>query len=75
MNASLIGKFLLMAGGAFIILWAVFLIAGKIPFTGKPPGDILIKRKNLAVYFPLATSLLLSVVLSTVMMIINSFRK
>lgn len=46
--------------------------ADKIPFVGKLPGDIFIKRKNLTIYIPLATSILLSILLSVILYI---FRK
>lgn len=39
-------------------------VVGKVPFIGRLPGDILIRRGNFTFYFPLATSILLSVILS-----------
>ncbi len=53
----LIGIVLLIAGAAFYFLKG-------IPFLGKLPGDILIKKENFTFYFPLATSLLLSLLLT-----------
>jgi hypothetical protein len=53
----LIGAVLLVAGAA------LYFLKG-IPFLGKLPGDILIKKENFTFYFPLATSLLLSLLLT-----------
>ncbi len=51
--------------GLIIFLFGVFLfLVGKIPFFGKLPGDILIQKKNLLIYFPLTTSILLSILLT-----------
>jgi hypothetical protein len=54
------GLILVLAG----VMWDVF---GRAPFWGRLPGDILIRKKNFTFYFPLATSLLLSAVLSLVL--------
>jgi len=65
------GKILVFSG---IILTAVgifFIFAGKIPWFGKLPGDIYIKKENFTLYFPLATSILLSIALSLVMFFIG----
>ena len=47
-----------------IFALALFMLAGKIPWIGKLPGDITIQRKNFTLYFPLATSILISIVLT-----------
>ncbi|WP_279384257.1 DUF2905 domain-containing protein [Geotalea toluenoxydans] len=41
--------------------------AGKIPWLGRLPGDIYIKRENFSFYFPLATSILVSLLLSLIL--------
>ncbi|VAX32121.1 hypothetical protein MNBD_NITROSPIRAE02-214, partial [hydrothermal vent metagenome] len=58
-----IGKFLIITGLIIIVLGAILMLAGKVPFLGRLPGDIIIERKNFTFYFPLATSIILSVVL------------
>ncbi len=58
------GKIFLLLGVVFIILGGLLTLAGRIPWLGRLPGDIVIERKNFTFYFPLATSILLSVVLS-----------
>jgi len=42
---------------------------------GRLPGDLLYRRKNTTIYFPLATCLILSLVLSLVLYLINHFRR
>lgn len=65
------GKFFILLGAAFLLIGIVLALLGKWPgsgsglsWFGKLPGDILIKRENVTLYFPLATSLLVSVALS-----------
>ncbi len=64
MDTNSLGKILLVFGGILIGLGVFFILFDKIPFLGKLPGDIYIQRKNFSFYFPLATSLLVSVILS-----------
>ena len=47
------------------------MLSGKFPFIGNLPGDISIKRDNFSFYFPLTTSILLSILLSFIMWLIN----
>ena len=64
-------KILIFVGGIFIFAGVLLLFLGKIPGVGRLPGDILIKRENFTFYFPLATSILLSVILSLIFYFIN----
>jgi hypothetical protein len=59
-----IGKLILAAGVVLLVVGALFMLAGKTPWIGKLPGDITIQRKNFTLYFPLATSILISIVLT-----------
>jgi len=61
---SQIGKMLILFGGVLVLVGVVLLSFGKIPFLGKLPGDIIIQKKNFTFYFPIVTSLLLSLVIS-----------
>ncbi|MCX7927727.1 MAG: DUF2905 domain-containing protein [Candidatus Omnitrophica bacterium] len=61
-----LAKILIILGSVIIILGLVLLVAHKIPFLGRLPGDILIERKNFTFYFPLTTSLLLSLLLTII---------
>ncbi|MDD5565314.1 MAG: DUF2905 domain-containing protein [Candidatus Omnitrophica bacterium] len=64
-----IAKILIVFG--VILLIAGFLIGliGRVPFLGKLPGDIYIQKKNFSFYLPLATSLLLSILISLILRI------
>lgn len=75
MNLGLIGKALVVAGTAFVLLGVAFIVFGKLQFVGKLPGDILVKKENFTFYFPLTTSILISVILSAVLILISYFRK
>ena len=59
-----LGKFLIVAGGLLVGVGVLFLLGGKLPWLGRLPGDIVVQRENFSFYFPIATSILVSVVLS-----------
>lgn len=63
------GRFLIITGLLIALAGAVIVVSPRIPWLGKLPGDILFRRGNFTVYFPLATSLLLSVILSIILWI------
>lgn len=64
---SEIGKLLVLVGFLIIIIGILLTFAGKIPFIGKLPGDIVIERKNFTLYLPIGTSILLSIILSLIL--------
>lgn len=59
-----IGRLLFFAGLVCAAVGALIFLAGKIPGLGRLPGDIIVQRKNFTFYFPLATSILISLVLT-----------
>jgi hypothetical protein len=59
-----LGKILIVAGVILLCAGTFFIVAPKVPFLGKLPGDIIILKKNVTLYFPLATSLVISMILS-----------
>jgi hypothetical protein len=59
-----LGRMLIVLGIVVIALGALLLLVGKVPFLGRLPGDIVIRRESWTVYFPVATSLLVSVLLT-----------
>lgn len=62
-----LGKFLVITGIVIAGIGTVLLLfRDGIPFLGKLPGDIVIEKKNFTFYFPLATSIILSIILSII---------
>ena len=59
-----LARFLILFGVISIVFGLVLLAGQRIPFLGRLPGDIVFQRGGATVYIPLATSLLLSLVLS-----------
>ena len=66
------GKVFIILGVIFIVMGLAFMFGDKIPFLGKLPGDIYIKMERFSFYFPLTTSILISIVL---MILFSIFRK
>jgi hypothetical protein len=67
-----IGKMLIILGVVLIIVGLGFLFGDKIPFIGKLPGDILIKKERFSFYFPVTTSIIISIILT---ILFSLFRK
>jgi hypothetical protein len=65
------GKMLLIFGAVFLAVGGLLLLAGRLPWLGRLPGDLVVQRKNFTFYFPLATSILLSILLSIVLWLIG----
>ena len=63
---NILGKTLLFFGAALIILGGIFLLAGKLPFLGRLPGDIIIQRKNFFFYFPLGLCMAISIIFTII---------
>lgn len=59
-----IGKLLLLLGIILAAIGGLILLSGKVSWIGRLPGDILVQKKNVTFYFPLATSILVSIVLT-----------
>jgi len=59
-----LARVLIVFGVVLALLGGLLLLAGKIPFLGRLPGDIIIRRENWSFYFPLTTSILLSILLT-----------
>ena len=59
-----LGRILIFFGIALIVLGAIFLLGPRVPLLGRLPGDILIRRDHATLYIPLATCLVLSLVIS-----------
>src|SRR5439155_24330223 len=66
-----IGRMLVVFGLLIALVGVALVLVGRVPWLGRLPGDIHIQRGNWTFYFPLATSLLLSVVLTLVLWILG----
>ena len=71
MSASPLGKLLVIVGLAIAALGALLILAGRSPFLGKLPGDIMVQRKSFSFYFPVTTCIVLSVLLSLIMWLLS----
>lgn len=71
-----VGKLLIVLGAVLLLAGVVFTVLGKtnLPL-GRLPGDIVYRGKNTTFYFPLATSVLLSVVLSLLLYVVGRWRR
>jgi hypothetical protein len=73
-NMQIFGKWLILVGGVAVLLGVLLLISDRIPFLGKLPGDISIKRENFQLYIPITTSLVLSLLVTALFWIISRYR-
>jgi hypothetical protein len=71
-----LGKLLIVVGAGVLLVGVLLVVLGRtnLPL-GRLPGDIFYRGKNTTIYFPLMTSLLLSVVLSVILYIVGKWRK
>ncbi|MFH1853705.1 MAG: DUF2905 domain-containing protein [Candidatus Omnitrophota bacterium] len=63
MMISGFGRFLILTGVILIIAGLLLSFAGKIPWIGRFPGDIYIKKENFSFYFPFTTSIIISILI------------
>jgi hypothetical protein len=61
-----LGRMLMIAGGVLLVLGVIFTLGGRLPWLGRLPGDIAIERENFRFYFPLATSIVISIILTLI---------
>lgn len=71
MNPADLGKVLIGFGLLLVVIGGVLVLAGRLPWIGRLPGDIHIQRANWTFYFPLATSLIVSLLLTLIFWLIN----
>ncbi|MCB1165702.1 MAG: DUF2905 domain-containing protein [Leptospiraceae bacterium] len=72
-------KTLMIAGAVLFALGLLFYLAGRwdgtwLSWLGRLPGDIRIEKENFRFYFPLTTSILISIVASLILYLISRFR-
>ncbi len=62
-----LGRTLIVIGAVVILVGLALTFSDRIPFLGRLPGDIVVKKPNFTLYFPLATGLILSLLLTLVL--------
>lgn len=67
-----LGRMLVILGAVIVAVGLVMMFADRIPFLGRLPGDIVIRRRNSTFYFPVVTMLVISVLLS---LLLNLFSR
>ncbi|NPA81467.1 MAG: DUF2905 domain-containing protein, partial [Epsilonproteobacteria bacterium] len=68
------GKTLIFIGSVIVIIGFLISLSDKLPFNfGRLPGDFLYKKDNFTFYFPLTSSILLSIFLSLILYIFSKF--
>jgi hypothetical protein len=65
------GKLIVLAGLILVVIGVLLWVSPKIPWLGKLPGDIHYEGKHVKVLFPLATCLLLSIVISVIFFLVG----
>jgi cobalamin synthase len=70
-----IGKYLIVFGAVILVAGIILTFFPRLNFFGKLPGDISIKKENYSVYFPIVTSIVISILLTLIFWIINYFFK
>ena len=68
-----IGKALIGVGIALIVLGVLFSLGGRLPWLGRLPGDIRVERENFRFYFPITTTILISLLLTVLVQVIKKF--
>lgn len=71
MSLADLGKVLIGFGLLLVAIGVVLLLAGRVPWLGRLPGDISLRRGNVTFYLPLATSLIVSALLTLLLWMIN----
>jgi hypothetical protein len=66
-----VGRALVVMGLVVAVVGVVLMVAGRVPWLGRLPGDLYIQRGNWSFYFPLATSIVVSVLLTVVIWLIG----
>jgi hypothetical protein len=61
------GRFLILLGVVAVVVGVALLFLPRIPWLGRLPGDIVVQRERFTFYFPLATSLIVSIVLTVLL--------
>lgn len=66
-----LGKLIVLAGIVLIIFGVILMLGGKLSWFGRLPGDIYVEKKGFSFYFPITTSIIISVILSIMFMLLR----
>ena len=66
-----LGKLLILVGVLIIVIGLLLLVGEKIPWVGRLPGDLMIKKEKFTFYFPITTSILISIILTLLLWILR----
>jgi len=65
-----IGRLLMLAGVVLLVCGAALMLAGRLPWLGRLPGDIVVERENVRIHAPIVTMMVISLVLTVVINLI-----
>ena len=68
------GKLLIIVGIVCIVVGVLLISLPKIPFFGKLPGDISLERENFKFYFPVTTSIVISLLISLILFLYHKLK-
>lgn len=66
-----LGRLLVVFGLVIVAAGVLVMLVGRVPWIGRLPGDIHVQRGNWTFYFPLATSLVASVILTLILWLLG----
>ena len=72
---QIFSKMLIVFGLVIVVIGGLLMLYDKIPFLGKLPGDINIKKDNFQFYFPITTSIVISLILSVIVWLLSIINK
>jgi len=75
MELAQFGRVLVLVGAAILAFGVLLVVADRVPFIGRLPGDITLRRDGWTLYAPLATSIVLSVLLTVVLGLVAWVRR
>ncbi len=61
-----LGRLLMIAGVVMVAIGALFSFGARIPWLGRLPDDIVVERENVRFYFPIVTSIIISIILTVI---------
>ena len=75
MELSQFGRLLVLVGAVVLFLGVLLVVADRVPLIGRLPGDITVRGNGWTVYAPVATSIVLSVLLTVVLSLVAWVRR